>query len=73
MQGIHDSEVFYKDTSHDTLNTNNGMFLWIVQKLHTYIHTYLPTYLPTYIHTYIHAVNKLLNNYVLVLCCSLLS
>ena len=51
MQGIHDSEVFYKDTSHDTLNVNDGMFLWIVSAEDTYIY----------------AVNKLLNNYVLVL------
>ena len=51
MQGIHDSEVFYKDTSHDTLSVNDGMFLWIVSAEDTYIY----------------AVNKLLNNYVLVL------
>ena len=33
MQGIHDSEDFYRDTSHNILKTNNDMFLQI------YIHT----------------------------------
>ena len=33
MQGIHDSDDFYRDTSHNTLKTNNDMFLQI------YIHT----------------------------------